>query len=84
MPFEARICELSGCGREFIPRSGCQRFCCYEHREQAGKHKPLVNDPYAKFRPVLRFIEEHYQKTGQYLKYGQAVILMEKGEMNDG
>lgn len=82
MQFKERICKF--CGLRYTPRHVSQKFCCKDCRKQAQKEAyqekahPKYSDPNEKFKPVFDFIKKHYEETGEHLKYGQAVLLMEK------
>lgn len=72
--------ECKFCGGEYKPKSVTQLFCCADCREDykiSEQTKKKNYDPVAKFTPVMSFIKQHYEETGQYLHYGQAVALME-------
>lgn len=84
MPFEIMICKYSPCSREFLPKREGQKFCCGDCRREwfkenyRKKEEPQPVDPNEKFKPVFDFIKKHYEETGEYLQYGDAVLLMEK------
>ena len=74
------------CDAEYTPKTILQKFCCGDCRElyEKANRKKKVVDPTAKFKPVMEFIKQHYEETGEYLNYGKAVVLMEQQKKRRG
>ena len=72
-PKECAYCEI-----EFTPKTTVQRFCCAACREayERENRKKKKEDPIAKFKPVMDFIQNHYEETGVLLSYGKAEALI--------
>ena len=78
--YPPRFCKY--CGAEFTPKVKTQIFCCKDCRldfEKENSRKKYI-DTTLKFQPVMEFIQKHYEATGKYLHYGDAVAMLEQNK----
>lgn len=82
------------CGAEFIAKNNNQKYCSLEcqkkenNRRHCERFKKRSAEARAKAKEtkkktsiadVIRFCNAYEERTGRYLPYGKAVVMMESG-----
>lgn len=74
------------CGASFTAATNNTKYCCNECRKRGDANKKKrereakkAKRPKMSINKVIAFCVEYEKKTGRYLKYGDAVAMLEQG-----